>query len=561
MIRFLSVRNLAIVERIDVELGAGLTVLTGETGAGKSIVLGALHLLVGGRATAELVRSGEDKAVVQAVLDADDGREVVLRREVTAQGRSRVFIDDELTTVGALQALGGQLVDFHGQHRQQTLLDQRTHLPLLDLHGGLAEQASAVAAAHGAWRQAEARLAQARQHVEDTAARVELLTFQGREIDDAAPLPGEDEELAAARTRLANTERLLMLCSDAYGALYEQDAAVLAKLGHVWRRVEELSDIDPVFARHLAGRDAVGAQLEDLAFFLRSYSAGIDGSPEQLAEVESRLALLERLKKKYGPQLQDVLDHRRRIAAELDALDGQAAEVERLTAVAGRARQAFLDVAERLSGQRRRTAQALREQLARVLADLAMPHACVQARFAAAPLPAERWSASGIDEAELYFSANPGEEARPLARIASGGELSRVMLGLKTLATTDRPGKTLIFDEVDAGIGGAVADSVGRMLRTLAGRFQVLCVTHLPQIAAYATSHHHVSKSVRDGRTATSMESLGEQGRVAELARLMTGGTSVAAREGARVLLEERTGETAPGDGAARGSSGEEGVH
>ena len=229
MIRYLSVRNLAIVERIDVELGAGLTVLTGETGAGKSIVLGALDLLVGGRATAELVRSGEDKAVVQAVLDADDGREVVLRREVSAQGRSRVFIDDELTTVGALQTLGRQLVDFHGQHRQQTLLDQRTHLPLLDLHGGLAEQASAVAAAHGAWRAAESRLTQARRRVADRAERVELLTFQSREIDDVAPLPGEDEELAAARTRLANTERLITLCSDAYGALYEQDAAVLAK--------------------------------------------------------------------------------------------------------------------------------------------------------------------------------------------------------------------------------------------------------------------------------------------------------------------------------------------
>ncbi len=542
MIRFLSLRNLAIVERVDVELEAGLTVLTGETGAGKSIVLGALDLLVGGRATGELVRSGADKAVVQAVLDADGGREVVLRREVTAQGRSRVFIDDELATVGALQTLGRQLVDFHGQHRQHTLLDQRTHLPLLDLHGGLTGQASAVAATHRAWREVETRLMQARARDEDRTERIELLTFQSREIDDVAPLPGEDEALVGSRARLANTERLITLCADAYGVLYEQDAAVLAKLGHVWRRLEELSGIDPAFAQYLGCRDAVGAQLEDLAFFLRSYAAAIDESPERLAEVESRLAQLERLKKKYGPQLQDVLDHRRRIGEELDALGGNAEEMERLTVAASDARRVFLEAAGRLSEQRRRTAHALREQLARVLADLAMPHACVQARFTPAPLPPERWSASGIDEAELYFSANPGEEARPLARIASGGELSRVMLGLKTLATTDHPGKTLVFDEVDAGIGGAVADSVGRMLRTLAQRFQVLCVTHLPQIAAYATSHHHVSKSVRDGRTATSVESLGEQGRVAELARLMTGGTSAAAREGARSLLKEKAG-------------------
>ena len=556
MIRFLSVRNLAIVERIEVELGAGLTVLTGETGAGKSIVLGALDLLVGGRATGDLVRSGADKAVVQALLDADDGREIVLRREVTAQGRSRVFIDDELATVGALQALGRQLVDFHGQHRQHTLLDQRTHLPLLDLHGGLTDKAAAVAAAHGAWRDAETRVAQAGLRAKDREARVELLTFQSREIDDVAPLPGEDEALIASRTRLANTERLLTLCADAYGELYEEDAAVLAKLGRVWRRLEELSDIDPAFAQHLACRDTVGAQLEDLAFSLRSYAAGIDASPARLAETEARLALLEGLKKKHGPQLQDVLDRRLRIGEELDALSRHADEMERLTAAATDARRAFLEVAERLSEQRQRTARALREQLARVLQRLAMPHACVQARFADAPLPPERWRASGIDEVELYFSANPGEEARPLAKTASGGELSRVMLGLKTLATTDRPGKTLIFDEVDAGIGGAVADSVGRMLRTLAQRFQVLCVTHLPQIAAYATSHHHVSKNVRDGRTATSVETLGEQGRVAELARLMTGGTSVAAREGARELLQEKSGATALGNDAARGGGG-----
>ena len=552
MIRFLSVRNLAIVERVDVELEAGLTVLTGETGAGKSIVLGALDLLVGGRATGELVRSGTDKAVVQAVLDAEDGREIVIRREVTARGRSRVFIDDELATVGTLQALGRELVDFHGQHRQHTLLDQRTHLPLLDLHGGLTEQASAVAAAHRAWREAETRLAEAARRAEDRTQRVELLTHQSREIDDVAPRPGEDEALAGSRTRLASTERLLTLCTDAYGELYEQDAAVLARLGHVWRRLEELAGIDPAFAQHLAARDAVTAQLEDLAFSLRSYAAGIDASPERLAELESRLALLERLKKKYGPRLQDVLDHRRRIGQELDALGAHAEEMERLTAAASRARQVFVEVAGRLSEQRRRTAQALRERLVRVLADLALPHACVQARFAPAPLPPERWTAAGIDEAELYFSANPGEQPRPLARIASGGELSRVMLGLKTLATTDRPGKTLIFDEVDAGIGGAVAASVGLMLRTLARRFQVLCVTHLPQIAAYATSHHHVSKRVRDGRTSTSVESLGEQGRVAELARLMTGRTSVAAREGARVLLQETGMRAAGGRGPTK---------
>ena len=561
MIRFLRVRNLAIVERIEIEFQEGLTVLTGETGAGKSIVLGALELLVGGRATGGLIRAGADRAVVEAAFDVDDGREIVLRREVAARGRSRVFIDGELATIGALQALGARLIDFHGQHRQQALLDPRTHLPLLDVHGGLAAMASAVAAAHRAWRAAETRLAQVRLSSADQAARGELLTFQCREIDGVAPLAGEDETLAGARNRLANTERLLALCTEAYGAVYEQDGAVLARLGHVWRQLEDLAAIDPAFAKHLECRAAIDAQLEDLAFFLRSYAAGIDGSPERLAEVETRLALLERLKKQYGPRLEDVLEHRRQIGAELETLAGHAGEVERRAGAEVEARNAFLAVAGRLSERRRRTAAALGAQLAAVLDSLAMPHTRVQMRFVDTPLPPERWSDSGIDEGELYFSANPGEPPRPLARIASGGELSRVMLGLKTLATTDLPGKTLVFDEVDAGIGGAAADRVGRMLRTLAERFQVLCVTHLPQIAAYAATHQHVSKTVRDGRTTTSLESLGEQGRVAELARLMSGRATREAQEGARALLAGKRKPEAGASVARKGSGGEDSVH
>lgn len=537
MIRFLSVSNLAIVERLDLELQPGLTVLTGETGAGKSIVLGALNLLVGGRAAGDLVRTGADRAVVEAALDTDDGDEVVLRREVTVQGRSHVFIDGALATVGALRALGKRLVDFHGQHQHQTLLDPRTHLSLLDAHGRLADAAAAVAEAFRTWRAAAASLRRATLSEKERADRVELLTFQRKEIDDVGPRAGEDESLAASRTRLASAERLVELCADAYGAVYEQDGAVLATLGGVWRRLEELASIDPAFSEHLTRRETIEAQLEDLAFFLRSYAADIDASPEKLDAIETRIAAMERLKKQYGPRLDDVLEHRRRIGEELETLAGRTERVGRLTRAEEQARQAYFDVARRLSDRRRDAADDLGARLVPVLDSLAMPHARVHPRFQGEPLPPERWSEAGIDEVELHFSPNPGEAQRPLARIASGGELSRVMLGLKTLATNDRPGKTLIFDEVDAGIGGAAADRVGRMLRALADRFQVLCVTHLAQIAVHATSHHHVSKHVRNGRTTTSVEKLDEQGRVAELARLMTGATSRAAREGARSLL------------------------
>ena len=555
MIRFLSVKNLAVVEELQIEFAPGLTVLTGETGAGKSIVLGALGLLVGSRATADLVRTGTNKAVVQATLETADGREVILRREVTAQGRSRAFIDDTLATAGALQELGRQLVDFHGQHEHQALLNPQAHLPLLDAHGQMATSVTAVGESYRTWRAAAARLVQARLSDSDRAGRIELLTFQRDEIDTAAPALGEDDELAATRTRLANAGRLVELCTEAYAALYERDTAVISTLGQVWRHLEELAAIDPSLADRLDSRAVVEAQLEDLAFSLRSYADTVDRSPEVLAEVEARLETLTHLKKKYGPRLEDVLAFRAEIGEKLEALSGQTAHEQELAHAEAAARQSFGDAAERLSRRRHSVARALRTDLAPVLKRLAMPHAHFEVRFDE-PLPPDRWNESGIDQIEFHFSANPGETVRPLARIASGGELSRVMLALKTLATTDTPGKTLVFDEVDAGIGGSVADSVGKMLAGLAERFQVLCVTHLPQIAAYATSHHHVSKVVRAGRTVTSVEALAKRGRVAELARLMTGATSPKAVAGAEELLVSKQKTRAKGESERRKDGG-----
>ena len=557
MIRFLSVSDLAVVERLDLELQPGFTVLTGETGAGKSIVLGALNLLAGGRATGDLVRTGTRKAVVQAAMDTDEGEEILFRREVTAQGRSRAFVNDALTTIAALQAIGHRMLDFHGQHAHQALLDPRNHLPLIDAHGKLATPAAAVAAAFGAWRTAVARLDGARSDRERNAERIELLSYQQKEIDGVEPTAGEDVALAASRSRLANAERLISLCVEAYGALYERDGAALPTLGQVWRQVAELAAIDEAFAAHLEARTAVEAQLEDLAFALRSCAADVEDSPEQLADVEARLAALERLKRKYGPGLDGVLEHRRQIGVELDTLQDGAGQVEELARDEERARSHFLDAAGALSARRRNTAEVLGRELAVVLERLSMPHARVHVQFGNGTRPTERWTARGIDDVELYFSANPGEAPRPLARIASGGELSRFMLALKTLATTDLPGKTLVFDEIDAGIGGAAANSVGQLLRRLGERFQVVCVTHLPQIAAYADVHCRVSKTIRDGRTVTSVDTLGEPDRVAELARLMTGSASPAALAGARALLDSRQQGDAGGDYRPAASSAE----
>ena len=537
MIRFLSIQNLAVVDELELELQPGLTVLTGETGAGKSIILGALGLLIGGRSASDLVRTGEECARVQATVEDEAGHDIILRREVTAQGRSRAFIDDTLATASALQEIGRRLVDLHGQHDHQALLDPSNHLPLLDAYASLDEELAAVGGVYREWRALRGRLDQARRSDRDKADRVDLLTFQHQEIGCVAPTAGEDTTLMATRTQLANAERLAQLCGQAYAAVYERDDSILAGLGQVWRAIHELAALDPQFAPYADGRTAVESQLEDLAFFLRSYSAKIDASPEELTAVEERLAELERLKRKYGPTLDEVIAHSEQVQTELTAVAAGSEQLETLTAEETDRRTTFERVARTLSRARRASAPRLATELQRVLSELAIPRARFEARFDPAALPETHWNECGVDALEFYFSANPGETLRPLAKVASGGELSRVMLALKTLASTDRRGKTLVFDEVDVGIGGAVADRVGSMLQQLGQEYQVICVTHLPQIAAYATSHHHVSKVVRQGRTITQIEQLGEQGRVAELARLMTGADSAGARTGAQEML------------------------
>ena len=538
MIRFLSIQHLAVIEELELELEAGLNVLTGETGAGKSIVVEALGLLVGDRASPELVRTGETRAVIQASIETPEGREILVRREISAQGRSRAFIDDELVTSNALKELGSRLVDLHGQHEHQALLDPRSHVDVLDEHAGLSAERAAVAVAFQGWRSVRDELERVRASEREQAARAELLAFQLGELQRAAPQPDEDRELGTTRQILTNAERLQRLCSEGYVELYEGDEAVLARLERLWRRLSELAALDPKFAPYLEVQESVKPQLEDLAFFLRSYGSAVEASPERLQHVEDRLALLERLKKKYGPSLSDVIARRVALESELEAVSTAAERVAGLEKELGEATGAYVSAAETLSRVRRTVAQTLTSKLERLLAELAMERSRLEVRFNEAAMLAGEWTERGRDGVEFYFSANPGEDLRPLAKIASGGELSRVMLALKTLASTDVPGKTLIFDEVDAGIGGSVAESVGHKLNGLGARFQVVCVTHLPQIAAYGGAHYHVSKSVRRGRTITRVDRLTGEARVEEIGRMMTGGKVLAsARASARELL------------------------
>jgi DNA repair protein RecN (Recombination protein N) len=553
MLRYLNIRNLAVIESLEVSFQPGLNVITGETGAGKSIVVGAIVLLLGDRASSEIVRTGEDTAVVQAVFD-HDGREVIVRREVTAQGRSRSFVDGQLVTAGSLKELGSRLVDLHGQHEHQALLNADVHLDLLDLFAGLTVERQSVEAAHADWSSLRSGLEAARSRERDRDARVEFLRFQQGEIDRVAPRAGEDDDLAAERVLLANAEKLRRLCDEAYGRLYDDDASALSALAAVWKRVSELRELDPRFAPYLEARQAVEAQLGELATFLREYGTHVEAAPERLQELEDRLAAIERLKRKYGPTLAEVLERRARCAGELAALESSAETIADLEGRLQLAGERYAAAAATLSARRRRRAHDFATALEGELGALAMAGTRFEVRFEDGEPSEDRWTARGLDVAEFFVSPNPGEDVRPLARIVSGGELSRVMLALKTLATTDSPGKTLVFDEVDAGIGGRVADVVGQRLQALGRVFQVLCITHLPQIAVCGQSHYRVAKAERGGRTHTTVEALWGPTRVDELARMIAGSVVTdGARSTAREMLAARQGES---ESETKGESG-----
>ncbi len=539
MLRFLRIEHLAVIDEVQVEFEPGLNVLTGETGAGKSMLVEAVGLLMGGRASADLIRTGETQATVQAIFETRDRTpsELIVRRDVNAQGRSRAFVNDALVTAGALTEHAAPLVELHGQHEHQTLLDPQSHLLILDEFAGNGALREETARAFREWKRLQADFDAFQMDEREKAARLDLLKFQVGELDKAAVRPGEDEELETTRRVLASADRLQRLCSEAYAALYDSDESALARLGTVWKRVGELAEVDPVFQPYAAARDGLKSELEDLALTLRSYRENIDASPARLQEVEDRLALLERLKRKYGPALSDVVARRETLTRQLDALqnaDERRADLEAKTVAA---REAFLTSARALSRKRRDASKNFASRIQELLGELAMGRTQFEVRFQP-DAPESAWLETGIDVAECFLSANVGEEPRPLARIASGGELSRVMLAIRTLAAAGAPGKTLIFDEIDAGIGGRVADVVGRKLKGLGETFQVLCITHLPQIAAAGHVHFHISKSVVGGRTQTRVVRLSEDERVDEVARMIGGAAPTdAARAAARELL------------------------
>jgi len=557
MLKFLRINNIALIPSLEVELGPGLVLLTGETGAGKSIVIDALSLLLGERASPELIRTGEDRAVVEAVLETagasellderglpTDGDEIVIRREIQATGKGRATVNGALVPVSLLRDLAPHVAVIHGQHEPQGLLDPATHLDVLDHFAGL-DSGRSIGEFFRDLRAADQAVEKHRGDRREAERRREMLEYQASEIEKAGLAPGEEEALRVEKARQANAGRLAALSGESYALLYDDEEAVLGRLAQVYKRVDELAEIDPDFRPFAEGRREILAPLEDLALRLRDYQERLEVSPGRLDEIESRLAVLDRLKKKYGATVEDVIAFGERCRRELESL-GTPEEQERLL-VERRDRLAglYLDRARALSKKRRAAAVELRKRVQAELGQLAMEKTRFDVAFEPADAEAATadpslWTERGLERAEFLLSPNPGEDLRPLAKIASGGELSRLMLAIKSVIGRDAPGLTLVFDEVDSGIGGRVAEVVGRKLKAVSARCQVLCVTHLPQIAALADQHLSVRKQVAKGRTVTLVERLDDDTRVEEVARMLGGETITAtARDHAREMLKQ----------------------
>lgn len=537
MLSLIRIKNYAVIDEVEVEFSAGFSVMTGETGAGKSILVDALGLALGDRADAAVVRQGTERAEISVSFDCaadhaalpwlrerglDDGDACTLRRIVSAEGRSRAFINGQPATLQDLKVLGSFFVDIHGQHAHQSLLETGSQRALLDAHGGLTSLAADVAAAYGAWRQAEQELEDRRAAHADRAAQLETLRFQLTELEALAPADGEPESLRGERDRLANTDKLLSSVSAALDRLFESEsAAAYSAVVQAGRTLDGIVAYDPELSAVRERLGAVEIELREIESALNHYRDRLESDPARLDWLEERLARFKSLARRHGAAENELPAVLAALKAKVAELDGGEQSLEALAVKAARARSEYFALARKLSTGRRKAAVKLGRSVSAELRELGMPHG--ELRVALEEKPEERADATGLERVEFEVQLNPGQSFGPLARVASGGELSRISLAIEVVRSGESPVATFVFDEVDAGIGGRVAEIVGRKLSQLAASRQVLCVTHLPQVASLARSHYRVAK-LTDGKTSrTSVERLGTEERIEELSRMLGG--------------------------------------
>ncbi|HUI29205.1 MAG TPA: DNA repair protein RecN [Candidatus Acidoferrales bacterium] len=575
MLRNLSIKNYALIDELDLEFETGLNIITGETGAGKSIIIDAMNLILGERATSEEVRSGADKAIVEGVFtisgnkkvqrllegcEIECGDEIIIRREVNQKGQSRAFANDTPIPISQLKQLGDFLVDLHGQHEHQSLLRPETHIDLLDDFGGLD---NLIKDFRVSYHELNSELDEVKGLISKRDAlkeKKELYAFQIKEIDAVNPVPGEMDKLEAELKILENAEKLYESTTKLYEILYDSESSIHDQLVVVRNQLEDLSQIDKSFEAPKEESESAKAVVDEITRFVQSYSSKIDFNPQRLEEIRERLGVLTMFRKKYGGSLEAAVEYREKIGKEFALAENFDEEIQKLESKVEFARAKVSEIAERLSTKRREVADRITKSIVGVLAEIGIEKAKFDVEIAnreyhggEAALAADavcdkpfaklgrdyyETTDKGFDIVEFFVSTNVGEEPRPLAKVASGGEISRIMLALKTiLAKSDRL-PLLVFDEIDTGISGRIAAKVGRSLKNLSGFHQIITITHLPQIAGMADVHFRVEKIVKGKRAVTRVSKLSDEDRVLEVAKLLSGDdVTQASISGAKELI------------------------
>lgn len=557
MLSLLKIRNIALIDELGIEFAAGLNLLTGETGSGKSIIVDSLGALTGDRVSSDIVKEGESTARIEGIfqvrptpeliaifeesaveLEGDGEVEVIVRRELSLTGKNRIIVNDQIVTQAFLKRIGPFLVDIHGQGDQASLTDASNYLDMLDGYAGLLSVREKAAVSFGKLRDVRTELRSLREDEAQKLQLLDLLRFQVEELEAAKLTAGEDEALEEEKRRLNNAEKLSALSEESYLLLYENPESTVTTLDKVARKIEELSQFDSGFATFNDGLADARALLEDLAYAVRDFSSKLDFSPDRLDEIENRLAEIGRLKRKYGGTIENAIAHFEEVSSRLRNIETAELREKELEAELGAARSAFLEDAVQLHDRRVKNASKMAREIEENLKAVALEKARFEIRVIGNPDDDDSFGPAGFDRVEFLFSANPGESVKPIGKVASGGELSRLMLVLRTIAIPAELGKTMVFDEIDTGIGGRVAEAVGLKLKQLAGSQQVLCVTHQPQVASLADHHFVVSKSTEKSRTLVAVRELDRHEKVEELARMLAGETiSDTARQHAREML------------------------
>lgn len=538
MLQELRIKNFAIIDELSLSFSKGFNILTGETGAGKSIILNAVQLLLGDRASEELIRSSEEEASVEALFDISENRKVkeriqqrgqrpsgkeeedslLVRRVISRSGRGKAFMNGNFATLGMLSEIGEELLSIYGQHEHQSLQRVDTHIDILDEFGGLLNLRKEFEELFQKFTSLSQELERIRGEKERREKERELMAFQSKEIEKAGVRVGEEEALKEEKRILAHAKKLVDFANASEEALYSMDGSATERIHSILHQGKEMATIDASLSPILNSLNSALIQLQEAALALRDYSKRIEVNPGRLEEIENRLEELDRLKRKYGPTEADILRFKEKVDENLRTFTSEEERLSRLEGEIDPLREEMTQRAQKLSRERRRVASELKRSVEKELATLGMKKTTFQVR-----IDDQALSGKGKDRIEFLISPNIGEEVKPLAKIASGGELSRIMLAIKRILAGIGGRQVLIFDEVDAGIGGAVAEVVGRKLRELSKHHQVICVTHLPQIACFADRHHSVRKEVKSGRTITLVHPLEKEARVDEIARMLGG--------------------------------------